>query len=68
MLLLYAEEARRYVNSQCAALEPWQIIVITLLSTLGAVWLKGFLFQQESKSRAIDHYMLQDAFELMSYR
>ncbi|XP_056617257.1 sphingosine-1-phosphate lyase 1 [Triplophysa dalaica] len=48
MLLLYAEEARRYVNSQCAALEPWQIIVVTLLSTLGAVWLKGFLFQQES--------------------
>ncbi|KAA0717971.1 Sphingosine-1-phosphate lyase 1 [Triplophysa tibetana] len=48
MLLLYAEEARSYVNSQCAALEPWQIIVVTLLSTLGAVWLKGFLFQQES--------------------
>lgn len=53
MLLLYAEEARRYVNSQCAALEPWQIIAVTLLSTLGVVWLKCFLFQQESlKSRA----------------
>ncbi|XP_052007126.1 sphingosine-1-phosphate lyase 1 isoform X2 [Xyrauchen texanus] len=47
-LLLYTEEARRYVNSQCAGLEPWQIIAATLLSTLGAMWLKGFLFQQES--------------------
>ncbi|XP_051507943.1 sphingosine-1-phosphate lyase 1-like isoform X2 [Myxocyprinus asiaticus] len=48
ILLLYIEEARRYVNSQCDGLEPWQIIVTTLLSTLSAVWLKGFLFQQES--------------------
>ncbi|XP_051504453.1 sphingosine-1-phosphate lyase 1-like isoform X2 [Myxocyprinus asiaticus] len=47
-LMLYTEEARRYVNSQCAGLEPWQIIGTTLLSTLGAVWLKGFLFQQQS--------------------
>ncbi|KAF4105800.1 sphingosine-1-phosphate lyase 1 [Onychostoma macrolepis] len=48
MMLLYIEEARRFVNSQCAGLEPWQIIAATLLSTLGAVWLKGLLFQQES--------------------
>uniref|UniRef100_A0A672LEG3 sphinganine-1-phosphate aldolase n=1 Tax=Sinocyclocheilus grahami TaxID=75366 RepID=A0A672LEG3_SINGR len=48
MVLLYVEEARRFVNSQCAGLEPWQIIATTLLSTLGAVWLKGFLFQPES--------------------
>ncbi|XP_067242393.1 sphingosine-1-phosphate lyase 1 [Chanodichthys erythropterus] len=48
MVLLYIEEARRFVNSQCAGLEPWQIIAATLLSTLGAVWLKGFLFQQDS--------------------
>ncbi|XP_051771807.1 sphingosine-1-phosphate lyase 1 [Ctenopharyngodon idella] len=48
MVLLYIEEARRFVNSQCAGLEPWQIIATTLLSTLGAVWLKGFLFQQDS--------------------
>ncbi|XP_043111563.1 sphingosine-1-phosphate lyase 1 [Puntigrus tetrazona] len=48
MLLLYIEEARRFVNSQCAGLEPWQIIATTLLSTLVAVWLKGFLFQPES--------------------
>lgn len=46
--LLYIEEAQSFVNSQCAGLEPWQIIVATLLSTLGVVWLKGFLFQQES--------------------
>lgn len=49
MVLLYMEEARRFVNSQCAGLEPWQIIATTLLSTLGAVWLKGLIFQQESK-------------------
>uniref|UniRef100_A0A8C2JT69 sphinganine-1-phosphate aldolase n=1 Tax=Cyprinus carpio TaxID=7962 RepID=A0A8C2JT69_CYPCA len=48
MVLLYIEEARSFVNSQCAGLEPWQIIATTLLSTLGAVWLKGFLFQPES--------------------
>lgn len=46
--LLYIEEAQSYVNSQCAGLEPWQIIAATLLSTLGVVWLKDFLFQQES--------------------
>ncbi|KAL0177989.1 hypothetical protein M9458_026883, partial [Cirrhinus mrigala] len=47
MALLYVEEARRFVNSQCAGLEPWQIIAATLLFTLVVVWLKGFLFQQE---------------------
>uniref|UniRef100_A0A8K9WLI9 sphinganine-1-phosphate aldolase n=1 Tax=Oncorhynchus mykiss TaxID=8022 RepID=A0A8K9WLI9_ONCMY len=48
MLLLYLEEGRRLVNTNCEALEPWQIIGATLISTLGAVWVKGFLFQQES--------------------
>uniref|UniRef100_A0A8C2K4G6 sphinganine-1-phosphate aldolase n=1 Tax=Cyprinus carpio TaxID=7962 RepID=A0A8C2K4G6_CYPCA len=48
MVLLYIGEARHFVNSQCADLEPWQIIATTLLFTLGAVWLKGFLFQKES--------------------
>ncbi|XP_059422217.1 sphingosine-1-phosphate lyase 1 [Carassius carassius] len=48
MALLYIEEARRFVNSQCVGLEPWQIIATTLLFTLSVVWLKGFLFQPES--------------------
>ncbi|XP_062257672.1 sphingosine-1-phosphate lyase 1 isoform X2 [Platichthys flesus] len=48
MVLLYLEEGRRHVNSHCADLEPWQIIGVTVISTLGAVWVKGFLFQQES--------------------
>uniref|UniRef100_A0AAY4E3D2 sphinganine-1-phosphate aldolase n=1 Tax=Denticeps clupeoides TaxID=299321 RepID=A0AAY4E3D2_9TELE len=48
MILLYVEEGRRRANSACAGLEPWQIITATVLSTLGAVWVKGFLFQQES--------------------
>ncbi|XP_072247479.1 sphingosine-1-phosphate lyase 1 isoform X2 [Leuresthes tenuis] len=48
MLLLYLEEGRRQVNSHCAQLEPWQIIGASIITTLGAVWVKGFLFQQES--------------------
>ncbi|CAB1425095.1 unnamed protein product [Pleuronectes platessa] len=48
MVLLYLEEGRRHVNSRCADLEPWQIIGVTVMTTLGAVWVKGFLFQQES--------------------
>ncbi|KAJ8014327.1 hypothetical protein DPEC_G00039090 [Dallia pectoralis] len=52
MLLIYLNEARQLVNSSCEQLEPWQIIGVTLISTLGVVWLKGFLFQQETlKSR-----------------
>lgn len=49
MVLLYLEEVRRQVNTQCAGLEPWQIIGATIITTLGAMWMKGFLFQQESK-------------------
>nr|XP_057908641.1 sphingosine-1-phosphate lyase 1 isoform X1 [Doryrhamphus excisus] len=48
MVLLYVEEGRRQVNLHCGDLEPWQIIGVTVISTLGAVWLRGFLFQQES--------------------
>ncbi|XP_024119546.1 sphingosine-1-phosphate lyase 1 [Oryzias melastigma] len=48
MLLLYLEEVRRQVNSLCAPLEPWQIIGASVAATLGAIWIKGFLFQQES--------------------
>ncbi|XP_036430201.1 sphingosine-1-phosphate lyase 1 [Colossoma macropomum] len=53
MLLLHCQEAKNYVNSQCADLEPWQIIAATLLLTLGTVWAKGFLFQQESLTSRI---------------
>ncbi|KAM9560954.1 sphingosine-1-phosphate lyase 1-like isoform 2-T2 [Salvelinus alpinus] len=53
MLLLYLEEGRRLVNTNCEALEPWQIIGATLISTLGAVWVKGFLFQQETLTSRI---------------
>nr|XP_046209538.1 sphingosine-1-phosphate lyase 1-like isoform X1 [Oncorhynchus gorbuscha] len=53
MLLLYLEEGRRLVNTNCETLEPWQIIGATLISTLGAVWVKGFLFQQETLTSRI---------------
>ncbi|KAK6293411.1 hypothetical protein J4Q44_G00357370 [Coregonus suidteri] len=53
MLLLYLEEGRRLVNTNCEELEPWQIIGATLISTLGAVWVKGFLFQQETLTSRI---------------
>ncbi|MEQ2295545.1 hypothetical protein AMECASPLE_015598 [Ameca splendens] len=48
MLLVYLEEGRRQVNSRCSDLEPWQLIGASVLTTLGILWLKGFLFQQES--------------------
>uniref|UniRef100_A0A8C7SFR2 sphinganine-1-phosphate aldolase n=1 Tax=Oncorhynchus mykiss TaxID=8022 RepID=A0A8C7SFR2_ONCMY len=58
MLLLYLEEGKRLVNTNCEELEPWQIIGATLVSTLGAVWVKGFLFQQESM---FSHYGIKHA-------
>uniref|UniRef100_A0A672L9C8 sphinganine-1-phosphate aldolase n=1 Tax=Sinocyclocheilus grahami TaxID=75366 RepID=A0A672L9C8_SINGR len=67
MVLLYVEEARRFVNSQCAGLEPWQIIATTLLSTLGAVWLKGFLFQPESKCYSLSFFFVCFLTLCMSY-
>ncbi|XP_077352552.1 sphingosine-1-phosphate lyase 1 [Festucalex cinctus] len=48
MVLIYLEEGRRQVNTHCRDFEAWQIIGVTLITTLAAVWLKGFLFQQES--------------------
>ncbi|KAM9809089.1 sphingosine-1-phosphate lyase 1 isoform X2 [Syngnathus typhle] len=48
MVLIYLEDVRRLVNAHCRDFEPWQLIGVTLATTLGAVWLKGFLFQQES--------------------
>ncbi|XP_034040546.1 sphingosine-1-phosphate lyase 1 [Thalassophryne amazonica] len=52
MVLLYVEQGRQQVNSFCRNMEPWQIIGATVMTTLGAVWIKDFLFQQESlKSR-----------------
>lgn len=53
MVLLYVEEARRQVNSGCSHLEPWQIIGATFITTIGVVWAKGFLFQQESLTSRI---------------
>lgn len=48
MVLLVLEDGRQQVNSRCVDLEPWQIIGATVIGTLGAVWIKGFLFQQQS--------------------
>ncbi|MED6263836.1 Sphingosine-1-phosphate lyase 1 [Characodon lateralis] len=53
MLLVYLEEGRRQVNSRCSDLEPWQLIGASVLTTLGILWLKGFLFQQESLTSRI---------------
>uniref|UniRef100_A0A8C5NH78 sphinganine-1-phosphate aldolase n=1 Tax=Gouania willdenowi TaxID=441366 RepID=A0A8C5NH78_GOUWI len=47
-VLLYVKEGQRQVNSHCADLEPWQIIGASVITTLGAVYIKGVLFQQES--------------------
>uniref|UniRef100_A0A665TIE2 sphinganine-1-phosphate aldolase n=1 Tax=Echeneis naucrates TaxID=173247 RepID=A0A665TIE2_ECHNA len=53
MILLYLQEGRRQVNQRCADLEPWQIIGATFITTLGAIWVKGFLFQRESLTSRI---------------
>uniref|UniRef100_A0A3Q3WFI2 sphinganine-1-phosphate aldolase n=1 Tax=Mola mola TaxID=94237 RepID=A0A3Q3WFI2_MOLML len=53
MVLLYLEEGRRQINVRCADLEPWQIIGATVVATLGALWIKGFLFQHESLTSRI---------------
>lgn len=53
MLVLYLEEGRRQINSHCAHLEPWQIIGATVITTVGMLWVKGFLFQQESLTSRI---------------
>lgn len=50
MVLVYLEEGRRQINAQCDGLEPWQVIGATVITTLGAVWLKGLLFQNESNN------------------
>lgn len=55
MVLLYLEEARRQINVRCADLEPWQIIGATIIATLGALWIKGFLFQHESNLSHVTH-------------
>lgn len=53
MVLIYLEEGRQQVNARCEGLEPWQVIGATIITTLGAVWLKGFLFQNESLTSRI---------------
>ncbi|XP_037533756.1 sphingosine-1-phosphate lyase 1 [Nematolebias whitei] len=53
MVLLYLEEGRRHINARCADLEPWQLIGASVFTTLGAMWLRGFLFQQESLTSRI---------------
>lgn len=55
MLLLYLEEGRQLVNSHCEGLEPWQIIGATFITTLGALWIKGLLFQRESNYSQMMH-------------
>lgn len=53
MLLLYLDEGRRQINTRCSHLEPWQIIGATVITMLGAIWVKGFLFQRESLTSRI---------------
>ncbi|XP_029464919.1 sphingosine-1-phosphate lyase 1 isoform X2 [Rhinatrema bivittatum] len=44
----YLSETRAYVNGLCREVEPWQLIIVTFVTTLLAVWLYEFLFQSES--------------------
>lgn len=66
IVLLYLEEGRRQINSHCAHLEPWQIIGATVITTLGAIWAKGFLFQQESNLLHVTYGYKGDLLETKS--
>ncbi|XP_013384760.2 sphingosine-1-phosphate lyase 1 isoform X2 [Lingula anatina] len=44
----YFEVFRLYMNDLCEGFEPWQIIIVTFGLTVVLVWLKEFLFQDES--------------------
>nr|XP_033796849.1 sphingosine-1-phosphate lyase 1 isoform X2 [Geotrypetes seraphini] len=46
--LKYLYEIRAYVNGLCSGMEAWQLITVTFVTTLLAVWLYEFLFQSES--------------------
>ena len=46
-VLPYLNDARLYVNSQCAGLEAWQIIFYTVGLTLIIVSLYNFIFDEE---------------------
>ncbi|XP_078055486.1 sphingosine-1-phosphate lyase 1 isoform X2 [Mustelus asterias] len=58
-LLLYLGKGKSYVNARCKGLEPWQIIAITVLTTLLLVWLHGFLFQQQSISSRLRKFFFR---------
>ncbi|KAL3877655.1 hypothetical protein ACJMK2_035330 [Sinanodonta woodiana] len=47
LILPYLEEVRVAVNNVCSNLEPWQIILITVVFTLIVSWVYDFLFNQE---------------------
>ena len=38
-----------FINGVCEGQPAWKIIVTTAGSTIGIIWLKDFLFQDESK-------------------
>uniref|UniRef100_A0A1A8FH61 sphinganine-1-phosphate aldolase n=1 Tax=Nothobranchius korthausae TaxID=1143690 RepID=A0A1A8FH61_9TELE len=59
MVLLYLDKGRWKVNSYCADMEPWQLIGASVVAVLGAVWVKGFLFQQESLTSRIKKQCFQ---------
>lgn len=44
----YSKCLRNWVNGQCKSLEPWQIILATVLVTLSLVCIRNFLFKKGS--------------------
>ncbi|XP_043911717.1 sphingosine-1-phosphate lyase 1 [Protopterus annectens] len=51
--ILYLDGVKKLVNAKCEGLEPWQIIALTVLATVLAVWLYNVIFQPESLSARI---------------
>ena len=57
-MIPYLNEARIHVNTVCAGLEAWQIILYTLGVTLILVSIYNFIFDEEkSKSDASEIYL-----------
>ncbi|XP_072881452.1 sphingosine-1-phosphate lyase 1 [Hemitrygon akajei] len=56
---LYLGRGTSYVNALLQGLQPWQIAAISVVATLLAVWLHGFLFKQQSISLRLRNFFFR---------
>ena len=46
---MYIVRLQEHVNSMCTGMAAWEIILKTVATTILLVWVKGFLFKDESE-------------------